>query len=220
MIPDRLLGLGNDASTAMPGGHAPRQCFASTVPGQSRSTEGESRPGESAMALVSYISNQDAAEKVKPVFEGMEKKIGTVPNVFRAMAHNPEMLEAFLALNATLPKTQLDGKLRELAYIKTSELNGCDYCLHHHRAIGKKAGLNDRQVAETADFESSDAYDDLQRSVMRFAEQVTRHINVDDAVFAALKPALNDRQVVELAMTVGIANFTNRVTETLRLELP
>lgn len=55
---------------------------------------------------------------------------------------------------------------------------------------------------------------------MRYAEQVTRHINVDDAVFAALKPALNDRQIVELAMTVGIANFTNRVTETLRLELP
>ncbi len=172
------------------------------------------------MALVSYISDQDAAEKIKPVFEGMERKIGAVPNVFRAMAHNPEMLEAFLALNATLPKTQLDGKLRELAYIKTSELNGCDYCLHHHRAMGKKAGLDDRQVAETAEFESSDAYDELQRSVMRYAEQVTRHINVDDAVFAALKPALNDRQIVELAMTVGIANFTNRVTETLRLELP
>ena len=99
------------------------------------------------MALVSYVSNQEAAEKIKPVFEGMEKKFGAVPNVFRAMAHNPEMLEAFLALNATLPKTKLDGKLRELAYIKTSELNGCDYCLHHHRGLGKKAGLNDRQVA-------------------------------------------------------------------------
>ncbi|MGP0069418.1 MAG: carboxymuconolactone decarboxylase family protein [Isosphaeraceae bacterium] len=172
------------------------------------------------MALVSYVSNQDAAEKVKPVFEGMEKKIGVVPNVFRVMAHSPEMLEAFLALNATLPKTQLEGKLRELAYIKTSELNGCDYCLHHHRTIGKKAGLNDRQVAETAEFENSDAYDDLQRSVMRYAEQVTRHINVDDALYDVLKQSLNDRQIVELAMTVGIANFTNRVTETLRLELP
>ncbi len=58
------------------------------------------------MALVSYVSNQDAAEKIKPVFEGMEKKIGVVPNVFRAMAHNPEMLEAFLALNATLAQDQ------------------------------------------------------------------------------------------------------------------
>ena len=172
------------------------------------------------MALVSYVSNQQAAEKVKPVFEGMEKKIGAVPNVFRVMAHSPEMLEAFLALNATLSKTQLEGKLRELAYIKTSELNDCDYCLHHHRTIGKKAGLNDRQVAETAEFESSDAYDELQRDVMRYAEQVTRHINVEDALFNRLKQSLNDRQIVELAMTVGIANFTNRVTETLRMELP
>ena len=172
------------------------------------------------MALVSYITNQEAGDKVKTVFEGMEKKIGAVPNIFRAMAHSPEMLEAFLTLNATLPKTKLDGKLRELAYIKTSELNGCDYCLHHHRTLGKKAGLNDRQVAETADFESSDAYDELQREVMRYAEQVTRHINVEDALFVRLKQSLSDREIVELAMTVGIANFTNRVTETLRMELP
>jgi len=178
------------------------------------------RPGEDIMALVSYVTNQNAAEKVKPVFEGMEKKLGVVPNVFRVMAHSPEMLEAFLALNATLPKTKLDGKLRELAYIKTSELNGCDYCLHHHRALGKKAGLNDRQVAETAQFETSDAYDDLAREVMRFAEEVTRHINVDDALIGRLKTKLGDREIVELAMTVGIANFTNRVTETLRMELP
>lgn len=172
------------------------------------------------MALVSYVTNQEAGDKVKAVFEGMEKKLGAVPNVFRAMAHSPEMLEAFLALNATLPKTKLDGKLRELAYIKTSELNDCDYCLHHHRAIGKKAGLNDRQVNETAEFETSDAYDDLQREVMRYAEQVTRHVNVDDALFDSLKNTLGDREIVELAMTVGIANFTNRVTETLRMELP
>ena len=176
--------------------------------------------GERTMALVSYVSNQEAPEKLKPVFEGMEKKIGAVPNVFRAMAHAPEMLEAFLTLNSTLPKTKLMGTLRELAYIKTSELNGCDYCLHHHRGLGKKAGLNDRQVAETAQFESSDAYSLLEREVMRYAEQVTRHIDVDDAVIERLKQSLSDREIVELAMTVGIANFTNRVTETLRLELP
>ena len=49
---------------------------------------------------------------------------------------------------------------------------------------------------------------------------MTRHINVDDALFNRLKQTLSERQIVELAMTVGIANFTNRVTETLRLELP
>src|SRR5262245_24508388 len=172
------------------------------------------------MAVVSYVSDQDAAEKIKPVFEGMEKRIGAVPNVFRAMAHNPKMLEAFLGLNATLPKTKLSGKLRELAYIKTSELNGCSYCLHHHRVLGKKAGLSDRQVAETAQGETSNAYDEMEREVMRYAEEVTRHINVSDELLGRLKQKLSDRELVELAMTVGIANFTNRVTETLRMELP
>jgi uncharacterized peroxidase-related enzyme len=172
------------------------------------------------MALVSYVSNEKAAEKIKPVFAGMEKKIGAVPNIFRALAHYPEMLEGFLSLNATLSKTKLDGKLRELAYIKTSQLNGCKYCLHHHHALGKKAGLNDEQIADTEDFENSSAYTDLEKDVMRYAEEVTRHIDVSDSLFARLKQQLGDRELVELAMTVGIANLTNRVTETLRMELP
>jgi len=172
------------------------------------------------MALVSYVSNLEAADKIKPIFEGMEKKIGAVPNIFRALAHNPEMLEAFLGLNSTLPRTRLEGKLRELAYIKTSELNDCAYCLHHHHVIGKKAGLSDQQIADTANYETSDAYSELERDVIRYAEQVTRHINVDDSLVSRLKQHLGDRELVELAMTVGIANFTNRVTETLRMELP
>ena len=147
------------------------------------------------MALVSYVSNQDASEKIKPVFEGMEKKIGAVPNVFRAMAHNPEMLEAFLALNGTLPKTKLNGKLH--GWPISGSPNGCDYCLHHHRGLGKKAGLNDRQVAETAQYETSDAYDELEREVMRFAEEVTRHINVTDAVYNRQKQKQCDRELIE-----------------------
>jgi uncharacterized peroxidase-related enzyme len=172
------------------------------------------------MALVHYVTNEEAAEKVRPILEGLEKKLGSVPNVFRAMANSPELFETFLSLNSALGKTRLDGKLRELAYIKTSELNGCDYCLHYHRANGRKAGLSDRQANETAAFETSDAYDDLQRDVLRYAEEVTRHINVSDALSDRLRQSLSDREFVELAMTVGIANFTNRVTETLRLELP
>jgi uncharacterized peroxidase-related enzyme len=176
--------------------------------------------GETTMALVHYVSNEEAAEKVRPILEGLEKKLGSVPNVFRAMAHSPELFEAFLALNSALGKTQLDGKLRELAYIKASELNDCDYCLHYHRASGKRAGLSERQVNETGTFETSDAYDDLQRDVLRYAEEVTRHINVSDALSDRLHQSLSDREFVELAMAVGIANFTNRVTETLRMELP
>jgi uncharacterized peroxidase-related enzyme len=184
------------------------------------SARGSSIQGTLAMALVSYVSTHDAGEKIRPVFENMEKKGLEVPNFLRTLAHYPEMAEAFLALNGTLPRTKLDGKLRELAYIKTSELNGCAYCLHHHRILGRKTGLSEQQLNETALVDSSEVYNDLQRDVLRYAEEVTRNINVSDALVDRLKRHLSDRELVELSMTVGIANLTNRVTQTLRLELP
>jgi AhpD family alkylhydroperoxidase len=105
-----------------------------------------SPPLTGSPAIVGSVANPLRPARWPPAVIGEGKGGRRCRNVFRVMAHSPEMLEAFLALNATLPKTWLDGKLRELAYIKTSELNACDYCLHHHRALGKKAGLNDREV--------------------------------------------------------------------------
>ena len=173
------------------------------------------------MAVVSYLSKDDAAEKLRPIFEGMERKLGAVPNMFLAMAHSPELLEHFLSLNAALSsKTKLDPKLRELAYIKTSELNHCEYCLHHHRAFAARAGLTDRQVHETSRFETSDAYDDLQRDALRYAEEVTRHVSASDELTGRLKAALSDRELVELTVVVALANFTNRINEALKFELP
>ena len=37
---------------------------------------------------------------------------------------------------------------------------------------------------------------------------------------ARLKLALSERELVELTIAVAIANFTNRVNETLKSELP
>ncbi len=172
------------------------------------------------MGVVSYVSTEEAPDAVRSIFDGMQQKLGVVPNVFRTMAHSPEMLQAFLGLNATLAKTQLDGKLRELAYIKTSQLNDCEYCLHHHKGFGRKAGLSERQINEVNNFETSDAYDDLQRDVLQYAEEVTRHVEASEDLFSRLKAKLSEREIVELAMTVAIANLTNRVTETLKVELP
>jgi uncharacterized peroxidase-related enzyme len=172
------------------------------------------------MALVSYVSTPEAADKVRPIFEGMEKKGHDVPNFLRTLAHNPEMLEAFLAMNGALSKIQLDPKLRELAYIRASEINSCGYCLQHHKTAGRKTGLDERQVNETESFEDNAIYDELQHDVLDYADEVTRNVVVSDELIDRLKQNLSDREFVELAVTVALANFTNRISETLRLELP
>ena len=176
--------------------------------------------GTPIMAIVSYVPTAEAAEKIRPHFEKVESRGHEVPNFLRVLAHSPEILEGFIALNGAMSQMKLDPKLRELAYLRASEINGCGYCLAHHKKSGRKAGLSERQANETESSSSEELYDELQRDVLQYAEEATSTVIVTDELFDRLKEKLSEQELVELAATVALANFTNRISETLRLELP
>ena len=78
------------------------------------------------MPHVLPLSDAQASDAAKTLFQGIQTKLGIVPNIFRTMAHAPQVLKATLDLNSAIQQV-LDPKLRELAYLKTSQLNGCNY---------------------------------------------------------------------------------------------
>ncbi|WP_165219803.1 carboxymuconolactone decarboxylase family protein [Aquisphaera insulae] len=173
------------------------------------------------MAVIQYVSTSDAPDSVRPLFEKIEGRREEVLNFLRTLAHSPAVMDAFLAMNRAVGGMQLDPKLRELAYIRASEINACGYCLEHHRKGGLQAGLSERQVNETeGPHDDDDLYDDLQLLALEYAEEATRNVVLSDELVERLKANLSDRQIVELASAVALANFTNRISETLRLELP
>ena len=58
----------------------------------------------------------------------MEKAFGRMPNIFGIMARRPAALKAFLPLyNSVVGEGTVEGKYKELAYLKTSHVNGCAY---------------------------------------------------------------------------------------------
>jgi hypothetical protein len=80
------------------------------------------------MATISPVSEERAAAEVKPVYEGLKKNLGKVPNFFAMMAHKPEVLKAFLPFyQAITGPGAVEQKYKELAYLKTSTINGCEY---------------------------------------------------------------------------------------------
>jgi alkylhydroperoxidase family enzyme len=78
------------------------------------------------MPHVLPLSDAEATDAAKSLFAGIQAKFGMVPNIFRTMGHAPPVLQATLALDSAIQQA-LDPKLRELAYLKTSQLNGCHY---------------------------------------------------------------------------------------------
>jgi len=78
------------------------------------------------MAFVTPLADAQASEAAKGIFQNLQTKMGKVLNIFRTLGHVPEILQATLAFNQAIQK-ELDPKLRELAYLKTTQVNQCNY---------------------------------------------------------------------------------------------
>jgi alkylhydroperoxidase family enzyme len=65
--------------------------------------------------------------ELAPVYDDMKKATGRVLNITKLMAHHPPTVTAFQAWYRTTREGPLDPKLRQLAYVKTSQLNRCEY---------------------------------------------------------------------------------------------
>jgi hypothetical protein len=92
--------------------------------------------------------------------------------------------------------------------------------MHYHKALGQKAGLSAAQIDELPQFETSGLFSDLEKDVLRFAEQWTKQDRVEKDVIIRLKGIMSPSHLVLLAATVGQANMTSRFNQTFDVELP
>lgn len=80
------------------------------------------------MSTVTQVPREKAAQDVQPIYDSLAQKFHRMPNIFATMAHRPNVLKTFLPLYAAIiSEGTVEAKYKELAYLKTSLLNGCEY---------------------------------------------------------------------------------------------
>ena len=79
------------------------------------------------MARLPYVEREQAPPAVEQAYDALHKATGRVLNIFRLMAHHPVSLPRFLDWYPTLRGGSLDLGLRQLAYVRVSQLNRCGY---------------------------------------------------------------------------------------------
>ncbi len=70
------------------------------------------------------------------------------------------------------------------------------------------------------DYAASGAYNDLEKSVIAFAEQLTQKATVAESLMVKLKESLSPEHLVKLTAAVGQANWTNRFNNAFGVEPP
>lgn len=68
-------------------------------------------------------------------------------------------------------------------------------------------------------YETSSLFSDLERRVIRYAEDMTKKVHVDATLVEDLKRDLSAEALMQLTLTIAAANFTNRVNEAMATEL-
>jgi alkylhydroperoxidase family enzyme len=80
-------------------------------------------------------------------------------------------------------------------------------------------GVTDEHIRALAFYERSELFDEREKAVIGFADQVTRAAaTVRDETLQALARHFSEEQIVELTLVVAVANFTNRFNDGLRVE--
>jgi uncharacterized peroxidase-related enzyme len=172
------------------------------------------------MAVVNPIPKEKAAPGIKSVYDQLSKQFGRMPNFFAVMAHRPTVLKHFLSFYASvMADGTIEAKHKELAYLKVTFLNGCEYEVRARTAAAQRAGLTDEQIKALAFYQRSPAFDEKEKAVLLFAERMTRGAApMRERTLQEMRKHLSEDQIVELALVVATANLTNRFNDALQVE--
>lgn len=103
------------------------------------------------MSTVRDVDESTADPRVQAVYRDIKetKKIDRVPNLWRALATNPEHLELVWGrLKAIMKPGKLDMLTKEIIALAVSATNGCAYCINSHTAAVQKLGLDEEGLGE------------------------------------------------------------------------
>lgn len=159
------------------------------------------------MSRIKPIDPAAATGPVRELFDGPLK--GKHFNFFKSMGASYAGLKFYLDGNGALSRGGLNAKERETIAIYCGEVNGCEYCVAAHTALGLKAGLTKEQTigARRGRIEGDARLDALVRFVGAIHE---KHGDVSDDDLAAFRAAgFTDEHVVEAAANYAMNVYTN-----------
>jgi alkylhydroperoxidase family enzyme len=159
-----------------------------------------------------------------PEIEAALKKImppGVPPLVlFTTLARNPRIFSRVMA-GGMLDKGSISLREREIVIDRTTARCGSEYEWGVHVAFfAEAAGLSAAQVAATVNGAGDDpAWTPHERLIVRLVDALHDRSSVDDALWAALREAFSEEQLIELVALTGFYHLISFLTNALALPL-
>jgi uncharacterized peroxidase-related enzyme len=170
------------------------------------------------MSRIAIPTLTEAPAETRATLEGVAKRLGWTPNLFRLMALSPSTLAAFVGLSGTLSRT-LDVATIESMGLAVSEDSGCAYCAQSHVFLGTRLAKLD--AAELELNRRGASRDPKRAAAIRFAKAIAdKRGKVSDEDLADIREAgFGDADIVAIAGLTAQFLFTNFMSNISQVEL-
>lgn len=138
----------------------------------------------------------------------------------------PEAYKALAAFSDTVARictaNGIDDRLKEIVMLRSSQLNGCAYCVRVHTDRAITAGLTTDEMMQIGTWRESGVFTDRERAGLELAEA---YVNigdggVSDEVYDSVGSVLTEKEYAALSWACVSINAFNRVAVAGRYAVP
>ena len=168
------------------------------------------------MAYIDTVAESQATGELGEWYRRVANPDGTVDNIMKVHSLNVETLRThFEMYRAAMHRpSPLSRAEREMVAVVVSRLNGCAYCLAHHRR-GLERGLAPERQRVVADLATGrrPQLSEREAAMVAYVTKLTTNPQAMDAgdVDRLRRAGLDDRAILDLAQCIGYFNYVNRI---------
>ncbi|SFP64740.1 alkylhydroperoxidase AhpD family core domain-containing protein [Pseudarcicella hirudinis] len=124
----------------------------------------------------------------------------------------PEAYKAMIAFDKYLGTTGLNPLHKELIKIRSSQLNGCAYCIDMHTRDARSLGETEQRIYALSAWRDTPFFSVEERAILALTEEVTLITQkVSDETYAEAVRVLGEKYVAQVIMAIIIINSWNRI---------
>ena len=130
----------------------------------------------------------------------------------------PAGYNAVLGLEKFIESTQLTRKHKDLIKIRSSQINGCAFCIDMHTRDARKAGETEQRIYALNAWRETPFFSEEERAILALTEEVTLISNhVTDKTYEQAASLLEETYLAQVILAIITINVWNRIGITTNL---
>ncbi|HXO77458.1 MAG TPA: carboxymuconolactone decarboxylase family protein [Puia sp.] len=131
----------------------------------------------------------------------------------------PTGYKAILGLEKFIESTPLTKKHKDLIKIRSSQINGCAFCIDMHTKEARKAGETEQRIYALNAWRDTSFFSEDERAILALTEEVTLISgHVKDETYAQAAKVLDETYLAQVILAIITINAWNRIGITTNLQ--